>query len=429
VKSLYTLLYTLSIILINPWGITRGYIWTSPKVFIIWLIIGLNIALIWEKKKDLIIIQNWFKSLTLWLMFLGIGAISTLQSPFPERSFWGQDQMGDGWLYWCAIAFFTVSNSLLLNLHPQLLRSQLKGLLIGGIILAFSIFPQFIDNSIDYTATTGQFIRDGILASTIFTGQQPIGLYSHRGHAAIVLALIIIIAVIGRFGKLIGKKFLLITLALILPALLLTDTRTAIFALIVALVYLLGRKYYQIIITAILVGAIAISYMTITRPLDWSQPSIAQVMSSRTGMGQLSVRGIKKRPLLGWGFDGYGIAYPYIFNPKKVPIVVNLGQFSYDYINLKGQIRTREIPTYKAHNLILDIAVSVGILGLLSYVLLWAFYLHLAMKLPRNGMVAVAVAYLTFVLTWFECAQYAHIVWWGLSLGGNRDSFGHRNLS
>ena len=355
---LYTLLYTLTIIFINPWGISRGYIWTVPKVFIIWLIIGLNIAIICEKKKDLTIPKNWFKSLMLWGLFLGIGAISTLQSPSIERSFWGQEQMGDGWLYWCAIAFFTLSNSLLLKLHPQLLYSQFKGLLIGGIILAFSIFPQVIDKSIDYTATTGELISNGILTSTIFLGQQPIGLYSHRGHAAIVLALVAIIAVVGRFGKLIGKRFLLITLTSILPALLLTDTRTAIFAWIVAIVYLLGSRYYKLLITAILVGAIAITYMTITRPLDWSQPSIAQVMSSRTGMWKLSLRGIKKRPFFGWGFDGFGMAYPYVRNAKTMPRLVNFGQFSYDYINLKGQIATREIPTYKAHNLILDTAVA-----------------------------------------------------------------------
>lgn len=421
-KSLYTLLYALSIILINPWGISRGYIWTAPKVFVIWLIIGLNIAILCEKKKDLTIPQNWFKSLMLWVIFLGSGAISTLQSPSIERSFWGQDQMGDGWLYWCAIAFFTLSNSLLLKLHPPLLYSQFKGLLIGGIILAFSIFPQVIDKSIDYTATTGKFISNGILASTIFLGQQPIGLYSHRGHAAIVLVLVAIIAVVGGFGKLIEKRILLMALAVILPALLLTDTRTAILAWIVALVYLLGTRYYKLLITAILIGAIAISYMTVTRPLDWSQPSIAQVMSSRTGMWKLSVRGIKKRPLFGWGFDGFGIAYPYIINPKKMPIVVNFGQFTYDYINLKGQIITREIPTYKAHNLILDTAVSVGMLGLLSYVALWAFYLHLAMKSPIHGIEAVAIAYLTFALTWFECAQYAYIVWWVLSNGYIQES-------
>jgi O-antigen ligase len=53
-----------------------------------------------------------------------------------------------------------------------------------------------------------------------------------------------------------------------------------------------------------------------------------QFMSSRSPMWTLSARGIKKRPLFGWGFDGFGIAYPYIRNPQVTPIVVNLGEFT-----------------------------------------------------------------------------------------------------
>ncbi|MEG3974292.1 hypothetical protein QT970_06690 [Microcoleus sp. herbarium8] len=50
-KTLYTILFALSIILINPWGSSRGLIWTSPKVLIIWLIVGVNLALLSEQKK------------------------------------------------------------------------------------------------------------------------------------------------------------------------------------------------------------------------------------------------------------------------------------------------------------------------------------------------------------------------------------------
>jgi hypothetical protein len=53
-KTLYTILYALSII-INPWGTTRGLIWTWPKVLIVWLIISLNIAVLLSHKKSLAI--------------------------------------------------------------------------------------------------------------------------------------------------------------------------------------------------------------------------------------------------------------------------------------------------------------------------------------------------------------------------------------
>ncbi|MEG3974291.1 O-antigen ligase family protein [Microcoleus sp. herbarium8] len=354
----------------------------------------------------------------MWTIFLSIGAISTLQSPFPLTSFFGQDQMGDGWLYWLLIAAFTLSNSLLLTVHPQLINSQFQGLLIGGIILSLSIFPQIIDWRIDYTATMGQIIRADVNASSIFQGQQPIGLYSHRGHAAIVLALIIITTIVGWFSRFITTKLTVITLILTVPALLLTSTRSAILAVMVATAYLLRGKYYKVLIGITLTGVIAVGIMTVTRPLDWSKPTIAQIMSSRSPMWTLSARGIKKRPLFGWGFDGFGIAYPYIRNPQVTPIVINLNEFTYDYINIKGEISTRQIPTYKAHNWILDTTLSVGILGLLAGMALWGYYVCLALNSSLRGIEAVAIAYLIFIFTWFDCAQYAHIAWWTMSFAG-----------
>lgn len=162
----------------------RGEIWTQPKVFAILLICILNCLILWEDRENLKLPQSWKINRLLWEIFLGIGLIATVVSPFPWRSLLGQEQMGDGLLYWLLIAIFTLSNNLLLRLHPKLARSQLQGLVIGGVILAISIFPQTINWRIDYTATSGQLLRDNILASTIFQNQQPIGLYSHRGHAS-----------------------------------------------------------------------------------------------------------------------------------------------------------------------------------------------------------------------------------------------------
>ena len=130
----------------------------------------------------------------------------------------------------------------------QLINSQFQGLLIGSIILSLSIFPQIIDWRIDYTATMGKLIREDVLASSIFIRQQPIGLYSHRCHAAIVLALTAITGIVGWFWRFTNTKLTAITLILTVPALLLTSTRSAIVALIVACAYLLDRPYYKILI-------------------------------------------------------------------------------------------------------------------------------------------------------------------------------------
>jgi hypothetical protein len=102
-------------------------IWTQPKVFAIGLICILNFLILWEEREDLKLPQSWKISRLLWEIFLGIGLIATLASPFPWRSLFGQEQMGDGLLYWLLIAIFTLSNNLLLRLHPELARSQLQG--------------------------------------------------------------------------------------------------------------------------------------------------------------------------------------------------------------------------------------------------------------------------------------------------------------
>ncbi|MCU0518727.1 MAG: hypothetical protein MUC60_18045 [Oscillatoria sp. Prado101] len=87
---LYTLLFSLSIILINPWGASRGSIWTGPKVLALAVIALVNLAILLEERQDLTVPRSWRINLMLWALFLGIGLISTLASPFPLRSLFGQ---------------------------------------------------------------------------------------------------------------------------------------------------------------------------------------------------------------------------------------------------------------------------------------------------------------------------------------------------
>ncbi|MEH1903334.1 MAG: O-antigen ligase family protein [Nostoc sp.] len=418
-NRLYTLLFSLSIILINPIGAMRGEIWTQPKVFAISLICILNFLMLWEDRKDLKLPQSWKINRLLWEIFLGIGLITTLASPFPWRSLFGQEQMGDGLLYWLLIAIFTLSNNLLLRLHPELARSQLIGLVIGGVILAISIFPQAINWRIDYTATSGQMMQSNILASTIFQNQQPIGLYSHRGHPSFVLAAVAVMTLVGWQWQWqwINTRLAAIAGTLIIPALLLTQTRAGILALLVATIYLLGRQHYKLLVRATLVCLLIIGIVSTTRQIN-NLPLIKQITSDRVDLWQLANYRISQRPLLGWGMDGFGTAYSYVRLGKKITKVIRLGDFSFDYQDENGQIKTAELPTTKAHNLILDTTLSVGLLGMASYLALLGWCLWQVIKSPYRGIEAVFIAYLAFTFTWFECAQFTHLAWWSLSICG-----------
>jgi hypothetical protein len=84
------------------------------------------------------------------------------------------------------------------------------------------------------------------------------------------------------------------------------------------------------------------------------------------------------------------------------------------HLSKEGQLFTKPLPTYKAHNLILDTTCSLGILGILSYLALFGFCLRRTIKSPYRGIEAIAIAYLAFTFTWFECAQFTHLAWWAL---------------
>lgn len=392
-NKLITILFCLSIILINPWGIDRGAIWTQPKILAVELICITNLFLISQNWQLLKISKQWKIAALLWGIFLTIGLITTINSPLQVRSLLGHPTMKDGLLYWGLIAIFTLSNALVLKLKPEIGRSQLQGLLIGGVILALSIFPQMFNWRIDYTITSGQLIKSNILKSTIFQGHQPIGLYSHRGHAAFILATLGVMALGGWRWKWISTRFFITTTAVIIPALIFTQTRAGLLAFVVAAGYLLGKKHYKLIVTSALACILIISIFSTTRNIE-NHSIIRQLTSNRIMLWEISTRRIKMRPWLGWGFNGFEIAFPYL---------------------LDGGMKTQSPPTSKAHNLLVDCALSVGIIGTVVYLGLIGFCLYMVHKSSFPGIEAIVIAYLIFTFTWYECAQYTHIFWWSLS--------------
>ncbi len=423
-KAYYTLLFALSIILINPWGSSRGEIWTHPKVLVVLLVLLLNLAVLASRPRAPLP-RRWLTGALLWLIFLSCGWLSTCLSPFPVFSLLGQEQMGDGWLYWLLIAGFTLTNSLVLYRCPDLLRPQINGLLLGSAVLALSIFPQVLNWQIDYTATMGQRLRDNILVSTIYQAHQPIGLYSNRGHAAFVLAAAIALTLTSRQQGWLANRQALPLLGLLGTALLLTQNRAGLLAAAVGGVYLLGRRRVRwwLLVVAIALWAISIRTYHSRWVTDW--PWWRLLTADRTHAWQLAVRGIQQRPLWGWGFDGFGLAYPDILSPTWTPRVEQLSDFSFLYRRESGELARLTIYSFKAHNLLLDTAVSLGLLGLLASLVLWGWYSKRLWRSPHRRFISIAIVYWVFALTWFECAQYSHLVWWAFSIGSGllqRDS-------
>lgn len=450
-SAVYSVLYALTLALINPWGSSRAEVWTQPKVLAVLLITLLNCWLILGsmRKGALTLPFAWKVGCCLWFLFLGSGLLTTVLSPFPFRSLWGQSTMGDGWAYWLLLAVFVLSNALVLQLEPRLFRFQVYGLLVGGVFVALSIFPQILDWRIDYTITSGKLSQyhPKLLESTIWKGQMPIGLYSHRGHVGFVLAAVAVMSLIAVFNNWVRNLLGIVLYVLVSTPLFFTRNRGAILSLLVTMVYLFWRFYYKsdgrrvvpdygirvFWIFCIQFVSYLLFNISVMLPLIKSQQLLSlnkfnQVSTGRLDMWYISLKGIIERPFLGWGFDGWGIAYPFVADwtrsdrkhlADKVPMerILELGNFSFNYLGTDGKTHIEGLWNNKAHNLFLDTAVSVGLLGLIFYIALLVFFLWCTIHTAVWGLEGLAITYLFYTLTWYESAQFSHLAWWSLSVG------------
>ena len=132
----YTTLFALSLVLINPWGNPFGGIWTTPKVYVLIILALLTWSVLlvqggrwlWLRSQGgdtepLKPPARWGAAVGLWLAFLASGMVTIFLSPVTFRSaLIANAEMGDGWVYWAWLAALVCGNALVLKQFPQLLR-------------------------------------------------------------------------------------------------------------------------------------------------------------------------------------------------------------------------------------------------------------------------------------------------------------------
>ena len=470
----YGVLCALSLVLINPWGTPRGEIWTDPKVY---AVIALAL-LTWSILLVLLVrfvLQRlghgrsrfhpppvWGWAALLWAAYLGFGLLSVYYSPVrTSNALMPNNEMGDGWVYWAYVAAFVLGNALLLRRFPQLFKAQLYGFLVAGFLTGLAVVAQTVDWRLDFTATMGKVVPNsqrvgGLLYSNIYGGQMPIGLDSHRGHAGFIVAAIAILALVCMLRGWVKKRYGWPLYLLLLAGVYLTSTRGAQAAFIGGLIYLLIRFWRagqarRLVLLAFvplviggagLLGASALGVPNVTRSL----PSLAMLSTNpgaftsfRLDYWRIAADGIRERPLLGWGYNGFGLAFPYVndfekrFKQKLAPRVGptepgepqvfeieqlrGTDHYYFRYLSTDGEVHLGQVLSNKAHNLILDVWLSVGLGGLVTYALLLGIFLWVTARGDGWGLEAVAVVYLIYTLTWFESAQFSHLTWWVFSAG------------
>ena len=460
--TLYAALFALSLILIDPWGGNRGEIWTQPKVTVLGYITLLHLGfllltfvrpLFQMRVQAGLFAPQWRRATWLWALFLAAGLVSALTSPAGFRSaVQAHLEMGDGWLYYAWLAAFSLSNVLVLRVRPELFRVQLYGLLAAGFVLAVAMVPQIFDWTVDYTATSGQISAryPAMLVSSMWKGQMPLGFYTSRGHAGFVLAATAALALVSLWRGWLKARYAWPLFFIVSFALWATSTRGVYIAYVVGLLYV-GWRFARRGLTwrraasALAVAALAFGTLAGTRALfdvqphrslpslsalesgDLSQVDAQALTSARSELWRSALTGIRQRPLFGWGFNGFGIAWPYIADwqaarnrgllSQNVAIaeVESVSHYTFRYLGTDGQQREGRVRTNKAHDMILDAGLSFGLVGLLLYIALVVYMLFVGFKGQAWGLEAVVVVYLAYGLTWFESAQYSHLTWWALS--------------
>jgi O-antigen ligase len=458
----YGVLLALSITLINPWGTPRGGIWTDPKVYTLialalltWVVL-FGVALThWRRQPANLasllqrapISRLWVAAALLWLAFLASGLVTVLLSPVSFQSaLMPQVEMGDGWVYWAWTAAFTLGNALLLARFPALFRAQLFGLLAGGVISSLAVVVQSWNWQLDFTATMGRTLSPVWLESRIHQGQMPIGLTSNRGHVAFILAALAVLSALGHLRGWLQARVAWPLYAFFLLGLYLTSSRGPQLAFAAGMLYLLVRFWRQrpartkllalcapLVLGVLALGATGLGPSRNLPSLRLALTNLDAFTSARAYLWPSAVAGIRQRPLFGWGFNGYGLAWPHVndFDERwaiqlardargQAIGVVRIGRHNHNffqYLGTDGNLYLGRVLTNKAHNIVLDTAVSVGLVGLLLYSVLFGTFVYGAARGRGYGLEAVAVVYLAFGLTWFESAQYSHLAWWALSAG------------
>ena len=211
----YGLLCTLSLVMINPWGRPRGEVWTDPKVYALialalltWTVLLAQLVLFVKRRLGhgrlfrLYPPPAWVWAAFLWALYLGFGLLSVYYSPIrTDNALTPNNEMGDGWVYWAYVAAFVLGNALVLKRFPQLFRAQLYGFLVAGLVTGLAVVAQTVDWRLDFTQTMGKVVPNservgGLLYSNIYGGQMPIGLTSHRGHAAFIVSAIAVLVLV-----------------------------------------------------------------------------------------------------------------------------------------------------------------------------------------------------------------------------------------
>ncbi|MCK4454181.1 O-antigen ligase family protein [Candidatus Parcubacteria bacterium] len=354
--------------------------------------------------------------LSFWLLiaFLGVYFLATLFSQDPYFSFWGSPYRAGGFLNFAFCIIFAILAFLILR------KSDWQKIWDFSIIIG--IFVSFI----------AIFQQLGLFSKVVipFSGRAPSTIGGPIFLAIYLLLLFFPILFFGiREKNLVKKFFYFFALLLFFYVILNTGSRAAYFGLLIGIFYFVlfypvkfhfaapsllqkggvfnrvdphTKKLFLVKIffgILLVLGILGVYYLNADYqvPQSFQENKIFKTVNSRLSISlaikdprfsswEIAFRAMKKKPILGYGPENFSIGFDKHYDPSLPYIDPDWGSW-YD----------------RAHNFIFDIGVTVGILGLIIYLSLFAVLFSGLQKLKKikpekiiiyHGIQAAFLAYL-----------------------------------
>lgn len=373
------------------------------------------------------------------LAFLLIAVVATLFSIDPHLSTWGQLYRYEGlvtiisyiFIYYAAVHFVRRQG------EQNLLLGSV--LLVSGLVSVYAILQRFGIDFITWDAEMMDVTRSfATFGNPVFLG----------AYVVLVLPIAIIFAIFFRsvtrdaenssdtiaasYGALALIRVLLriasiLLIPLLVAALIFSYTRAAWLGFLVAFIFIglfsfsevwKRKKIVAPVVAILVIVVVVFGFMVLRGNVEIERSVIERVRSiaklsegsvvSRLVLWNTSLQMIKGRPLLGFGLDTYALAFQ-----------------QYQPANWYKTIKEEALPD-KAHNEMLQIATSAGLLGLMVY--LWLLVTFLVKGLgalrrarPPNrtllvGLMAAIIGYLIQIQFSFSIISVAPLFWLLLGL-------------
>ena len=327
-----------------------------------------------------------------WAFFLFVAAFSltTLTSVLQYSSFWGGlERMGGLWTFWHYFLFFIILTSVFNKKEHWQNLFNLS--IFVGVLSAFYGFGQKTD--IEFFVGSGG--RERIFGTVgnpaLFAGYE---------------LLIVFLSLVMYLSNQRYKKYYLAAFGITSIAVLMTAVRGSLLGYAVGLTVFaflwmrykksnIGRTLFKTLVASVLLF-IAFSflfgnssfvkesrYLSRITSLSFTSPTV----QTRFWAWQAGLRGWRENPktiLLGWGPENFNIPFSTNFNPK--------------FFAGSGS----ETLFDRAHNMFVEVLVTMGIIGLLAYVYIFiAMFAFLRKFLKNNdltiygiGLISATIAYI-----------------------------------